>query len=269
MPVKILAIGDVVGKPGRMAVAGLLPKLARERGVDFVVVNGENAAGGSGLTPAVVEELLGAGADAITSGDHIWKNRDVLEVIGSEPRLLRPANYPPACPGRGWGVLRTGRGDAIGVINLMGRVFMGESDCPFRTADTAVAELKRLTGVIVVDFHAEATSEKIALSRYLDGRVSAVVGTHTHVQTADERIMRGGTAAISDLGMTGAHDSIIGVEEAPVIRRFLTGQPVRFAVATHDVRLSGAVIDIDEQTGKAISIERIHLSTPERVTGES
>lgn len=260
---KILAIGDIVGKPGRRALKEILPRLTEERGVDFVVANGENAAGGSGLTPPVVEELLACGVDAITSGDHIWKNRDVYEVIDREARLLRPANYPPGCPGRGWAVLKAKRGGYAGVINLMGRVFMGESDCPFRTADTAVADVRRHTPMIVVDFHAEATSEKIALSRYLDGRVSAVLGTHTHVQTADERILRGGTAALSDLGMTGPHDSIIGVEEAPVLKRFLTGQPVRFEVGKKDIRLSGAIVDVDEETGKALAISRISINLPE------
>ena len=265
---RILAIGDVVGKPGRRAIGDLLPQLTSERGVDFVVANGENAAGGSGLTPAVVQELLGFGVDAITSGDHIWKNKEVFKIIDGEMRLLRPANYPPGSPGRGWTVFESRGGIPVGVINVMGRVFMGPSDCPFRAVDRAVGELERRAGVIIVDFHAEATSEKIALSRYLDGRVSAVVGTHTHVQTSDERIMAGGTAAITDLGMTGAHDSVIGVDEKAVLKRFLTCQPARFEVARGDVRMSGAIIDVDEETGKAISISRISAGLPGKADGE-
>ena len=232
---RILTIGDIVGRSGRRALKELLPSIIAEKEVDFVVANGENAAGGSGLTSAVVEELLGWGADAITSGDHIWKNKGVYEIIDEESRLIRPENYPQGCPGRGWVFFKE---KGVGVINVMGRVFMGQSDCPFRAAYNAVEELRSLTRVIIVDFHAEATSEKVALSRYLDGRVSAVVGTHTHVQTSDERILAGGTAAITDLGMTGPHDSVIGVKEEQVIKRFLSCQPLRFEVAKGDVRLS-------------------------------
>ena len=266
---RILAIGDIVGRPGRRAIRELLPVIRKEMAVDFIMANGENAAGGSGLTPAVVEELLACGVGAITSGDHIWKNREVYKIIDGEVRLLRPANYPAGCPGRGWAAIRMeGSAATVGVINIMGRVFMGPSDCPFRAADMAVEELRRHTGIIIVDFHAEATSEKVAMSRYLDGRVSAVVGTHTHVQTSDERILAGGTAAITDLGMTGPHDSVIGVEGETVIKRFLTCQPLRFKVAKGDVRLNGALVEIDGKTGKAISISRVSLGLPGKVNSE-
>lgn len=256
----VLVIGDIVGQPGRRIAAALIPALKDEFKLDLVVANAENAAGGSGLTPAIVGELLDAGVGVITSGDHIWKKKEVLDIIAKEERLLRPANYAPDTPGKGSVVVQADNGEKIGVLNLQGRVFMAPIECPFRTAAEAVKEIKTQTPLIIVDIHAEATSEKIALARYLDGRVSAVFGTHTHVQTADEHILKQGTAYITDLGMTGPHDSVIGRRQEQIIQRFVTGMPAKFEMASADVRLSGAVIEIDETTGKASSIKRIQRS---------
>ena len=254
---RILFIGDIVGKPGREALRLLLPQLAKKYKVDFSIANAENAAGGSGITPRIAEELFGFGLNMLTSGDHIWKRKEVLEILDSEMRILRPANYPPGSPGRGWGSIETKKGKTLGVINLEGRVFMSTLDCPFKCAKEALEELKEKTSVILVDIHAEATSEKIALGWFLDGMVSAVLGTHTHVQTADERILPGGTAYITDLGMTGPYDSVIGRKVEQILARFLTQMPVRFEMAQDNVQLHGVVLDIDEKTGKATSIERI------------
>ena len=256
----VLVIGDIVGQPGRRVAAALIPALKDEFKLDLVVANAENAAGGSGLTPAIVGELLDAGVGVITSGDHIWKKKEVLDIIAKEERLLRPANYAPDTPGKGSVVVQADNGAKIGVLNLQGRVFMAPIECPFRTAAEAVKEIKIQTPVIIVDIHAEATSEKIALARYLDGQVSAVFGTHTHVQTADEHILKQGTAYITDLGMTGPHDSVIGRRQEQIIQRFVTGMPAKFEMAASDVRLSGAVIEIDETTGRASSIKRIQRS---------
>ncbi len=254
---KILFIGDIVGKPGREAIRILLPKLVKRHKIDLSIANGENAAGGSGLTPKLVEELFSFGLDMLTSGDHIWKRKEILEVIDSELRVLRPENYPKGAPGRGYGLIRTKKGKSVGVINLEGRVFMSTIDCPFKCAKSAVEELKEKTRIILVDMHAEATSEKIALGWFLDGLVSAVLGTHTHVQTADERILPRGTAYITDLGMTGPYDSVIGRRPEQILARFLTQMPVRFEMASENVQLHGVVLDIDEESGKARSIERI------------
>lgn len=254
---KILFIGDIVGSPGRKAIQALLPKLKKKYSIDISIANGENAAGGSGITPALAEELFGFGLDIITSGDHIWKKKEILEILDQDQRILRPANYPAGSPGRGYGIIETKKGKKIGVINLEGRVFMSTLDCPFKCARAAIEEIKNKTQVILVDIHAEATSEKIALGWFLDGMVSAVLGTHTHVQTADERILPAGTAYITDVGMSGPYDSVIGRKVEQILARFLSQMPVRFEMAKDNVQLHGVVLDIDEKTGKARSIERI------------
>jgi len=256
---KILFIGDVVGKPGRRAVATLVPRLRQERGIDFVIANGENSAHGAGLTASTVDALLSSGVEVITSGDHVWDQKEVIEVIERESRLLRPLNYPPAAPGRGSIVVpREGR-PSVGVINLIGRVFMAHTDCPFRAAEAEVARMRQQTNIIIVDLHAEATSEKIALGRFLDGRVSAVIGTHTHVATADEQVLPKGTAYISDAGMCGPHDSVLGRDPQAVVRRFLTQMPQRLEVAEGGVALCGVIVGVDESSGRARSIERIRI----------
>ena len=260
MPVRILFIGDIVGKPGRQAVSRGLHRLVDRHLVDLVIANGENAAGGFGITEETAKDLYGCGVHLLTSGNHIWDKKDALDFIDRERNLLRPANYPQGVPGRGSGVVTTAAGIRIGVLNLEGRVFMNNIECPFRTADREVALLRQETTVILVDFHAEATSEKIALGWYLDGRVSAVIGTHTHVQTADERLLPGGTAYISDAGMTGAFDSVIGVRKEEPIERFLTQLPVKFEVAKNNLRLNGVVIEVDESSGTALGIERIAVT---------
>lgn len=256
---KVIIIGDIVGKPGRKALSSSLKRLKDQHEVEFVVANAENAAEGAGVVPRVGDEILAAGVDVMTSGNHIYDKRDVINYIENQPRLLRPANYAHDVPGRGMWLGSTQSGTPVAVINLQGRVFMPPTDCPFRTADRLLAEIGNRASIIIVDHHAEATSEKQAMGRYLDGRVSVVVGTHTHVQTADEQVLAGGTAYITDLGMTGPYDSIIGVESQLVISRFLRGMPVRYETATRDARLCGVVADIDERTGKAISIERIQI----------
>jgi metallophosphoesterase (TIGR00282 family) len=253
----ILFIGDIVGNPGREALKKLLPDLKKEFALDFVIANAENSAGGSGITPKVAEELFSSGADVLTSGDHIWKKRDVFEIINEDERILRPLNFPSGAPGRGACVYKTKSGKKIGVINVNGRVFMEALECPFRTAIAAQEELARETKVIIVDIHAEATSEKVALGWYLDGKASAVLGTHTHIQTADERILPEGCAYITDVGMTGPYDSVIGRRIEDVLERFLSSIPTRFEVAEENVQLAGVVLDIDEDTGKARSIVRI------------
>jgi hypothetical protein len=259
---KILFIGDVVGKPGRQALATHLRKVQETHGVDLTVANGENAAGGFGITPETGADLLRLGVDVITSGNHIWDKKEVLGYLPKENRLLRPLNYPPGAPGYGSVVVTARDGTKVAVLNASGRVFMHDLDCPFRAT---LAEIEALAGearVRVVDFHAEATSEKIAFGRFLDGRVSAVVGTHTHVQTADERVLPGGTAYISDLGMTGPADSVIGVEADIVVRKFLTGLPERFETAKGPAQFQGAVVAIDPGSGLALGIERISLAAP-------
>lgn len=258
MPVKLLFIGDIVGKAGRQALSRELHRLVDRHMVDLVIANGENAAGGFGLTEETARELFKLGIDLLTSGNHIWDKKDALDFIRREERLLRPANYPEA-PGCGSAVIRTAGGIKVGVLNLEGRVFMSNLECPFRTADREIALLKKETSVILVDFHAEATSEKAALGWYLDGRVSAVVGTHTHVQTADERILPGGTAYITDVGMSGAFDSVIGIRKEEAVTKFLTQMPVKFEVAKGNIRLNGVVVEVDEVSGRAVGIERINV----------
>jgi metallophosphoesterase (TIGR00282 family) len=235
----------------------MLPRLVDQHMIDLVVVNSENAAAGFGLTVDVVSELFGLGIDVMTTGNHVWDKKDGLVCLDEESALLRPANYPDGTPGRGHGVFKTAAGLPVAIINLEGRVFMGELDCPFKKADAILEELGNDQKIVFVDFHAEATSEKGALAAYLDGRVSAVVGTHTHVQTADERVLPGGTAFITDAGMTGARDSVIGIRKELSIQRFITQMPVRYEIAKKDPVLCGVVVDIDETTGEARSIERV------------
>lgn len=254
---RILFIGDIVGEPGRKAIKELVPKIIKREKVDFVVANGENAAGGSGITPILLDELLEYGVDVVTTGDHVWKRKEIMERIAQDPRLLRPANYPREAPGLGSTVVTSKDGIDVGVINIQGRVFMQAIECPFRTAKAEVERIKNKARVIIVDIHAEATSEKIALSFFLDGMVSAVIGTHTHVQTADEKILPGGTAFLSDAGMTGPFDSVIGRKKEQILARFITQMPMKFEMAEGDVQLHGAIIEVDEKTGKALSIKRV------------
>ena len=256
---KILFIGDIVGRPGRHLVRDSLHRLVDQYMIDLVIANGENAAAGFGLTPDVVAELLDMGIDVLTTGNHVWDKRDGLVCLEQEPALLRPANYPVETPGRGVGVFQTAAGLSVAVVNLEGRVFMKSLDCPFRKADAILEELGPGQRIILVDFHAEATSEKGALAAYLDGRVSAIVGTHTHVQTADERVLPGGTAFISDAGMTGARDSVIGIRKELSVQKFMTQMPVRYEIAKKDPVLCGVVVSVDEDSGRAKSIERIKV----------
>jgi metallophosphoesterase (TIGR00282 family) len=257
MPVKILFIGDIIGKPGRQALSRELDRLVDRHNVDLVIANAENASGGFGLTQETARELFGLGVHCLTSGNHIWDKREQVPLVLADPRILRPANYPAGVPGVGSVILDTPGGVRVGVLNLEGRVFMKYLECPFFAADREIERLRRETPIIFVDFHAEATSEKAALGWYLDGRVSAVVGTHTHVQTADERILTQGTAYMSDAGMTGSFDSVIGIGKEEAIRKFLTQLPVKFEVPKKDIRLNGVVVGIDEATGRALSIERV------------
>jgi metallophosphoesterase (TIGR00282 family) len=260
MPVKILFIGDIIGKPGRQALSRQLDRLVDRYCVDMVIANGENAAGGFGLTTDTARELFDLGVHGLTSGNHIWDKKEQVPLVLASQRIIRPANYPDGVAGQGSMILSTPGGVKVGVLNLEGRVFMKYLECPFRTADREIELLRRETPVILVDFHAEATSEKASLGWYLDGRVSAVIGTHTHVQTADERILNQGTAYMSDAGMTGSFDSVIGIGKDEAIRKFLTQLPVKFEVPKKDIRLNGVVIAIDETSGKALSIERIAIS---------
>ncbi len=253
---KILLVGDIVGSPGRRVFAQVATRMKATGKVDFVVVNGENAAGGKGITEKLAQELFAGGADVITLGDHAWNQKEALPYLERADRVLRPANFAPGCPGRGCLTVPTPRGE-IAVINLIGRVFMNPYDCPFRAADALIASVASRTRVIIVDMHAEATSEKIVMGRYLDGRVSSVTGTHTHVQTSDEVVLPGGTAYLTDLGMTGVKDSAIGRDLPSVIGMFLTGMPAQFEVAKGEALLEGALVDIDEGTGRARSIKRL------------
>ncbi len=260
MPVSILFIGDIIGKPGRQALSRELHRLVDRHNVDIVIANGENAAGGFGLTEETARELFKQGVHLLTGGNHIWDKKEQVPLILADPRILRPANYPAGALGNGSAVLTTPGGVKVGVLNLEGRVYMKTLECPFKVADREIERLKQETPVILVDFHAEATSEKSALGWYLDGRVSALIGTHTHVQTADERILTQGTAFLTDAGMTGAFDSVIGMGKEETIHRFLTQLPSKFEVAKKDIRLNGVVIGVDEQSGKALSIERINIA---------
>jgi hypothetical protein len=261
--VKILFVGDVIGKPGRKALARLLPRLVDERGADYVIVNIENLAGGFGVTPEVFAELADLPIHCYTSGNHVWDKKEAAELLAREPRLLRPANYPDGNPGSGVYVGETASGERVATLHLEGQVFLKNVESPFRTADRLLAALPEDVKTVFVDFHAEATSEKQALGLYLDGRASAVVGTHTHVPTADERILPGGTAFLTDAGMTGPYEGVIGFKAERVLQRFLLQTPVGFEVAKRDVRLAGAVVDVDPATGRARAIERLLVPDPE------
>jgi metallophosphoesterase (TIGR00282 family) len=255
--VKLLFIADIVGHPGRQAVKELVPRLRQQHQLSVVVANGENAAGGSGITMNTAEEIFSAGVDIMTSGDHLWDQKEVMGLLEGERRFVRPLNYPPGTPGQGSVIFEAPGLPPVAVLNLQGRTFMPPLENPFHAALAEVERLRRATRIIFVDFHAEATSEKIALARMLDGQVSAVIGTHTHVQTADEQIFPGGTAFLSDGGFTGPHESVLGREIEPIIRRFMTNMPQKFEVAKGRVLLQGAVVDIDEQTGLARGIQRV------------
>jgi 2',3'-cyclic-nucleotide 2'-phosphodiesterase len=255
--VNLLFIADIVGQPGRRAVKELLPKLREQHRIHVVVGNGENSAGGSGITVKTAEELFSSGVDIMTSGDHLWDQKEVMDLLASDRRFVRPLTYPAGTPGQGSAMFEAQGAPPIAVMNLQGRTFMPALDNPFPAALAEVERLRRITPIIFVDFHAEATSEKVAMARMLDGQVSALVGTHTHVQTADEQIFPGGTAFLCDGGFTGPHESVIGREIAPIIRRFMTNMPQKFEVAKGRVLLQGAVVEMDEQTGRAKAIQRI------------
>jgi 2',3'-cyclic-nucleotide 2'-phosphodiesterase len=259
---KVLFIGDIVGKIGRNATKALLPAIVNKYKIDLVVANGENAAGGFGITDKIVSEIFGYGVHVITTGNHVWDKKEFIPQISKENRVLRPLNYPPGVPGYGSLLYPLHNGLKVGVINISGRVFMANIDCPFRTGKEEVEKLSHITKAIIVDFHAEAPSEKIAFGYYMDGKVSAIVGTHTHVQTADEKILHGGTAYITDVGMTGPDDSVIGIEKEQIIQRFLTNMPMRFETAKGEGIFSAVVIEINEETGKSTAIQRLQLKYP-------
>jgi metallophosphoesterase (TIGR00282 family) len=255
---RLLFLGDVVGRPGRRALTTVLPRLRREAAIDFVIANGENASNGKGINPRGAEELRDAGIDVITSGNHIWQSRDIIPYLRENGRLLRPLNFAPDVPGVGWTV-RAGKGSSlpVGVINLIGRTFMGPAGCPFGAVEEVLPTVRQETPVIVVDMHCEATSEKVGMGWFLDGKVSAVVGSHTHVQTADETILPGGTAYLTDAGMCGPEHSVLGMRVDQVLHRFRSQMPVRFDVADGPVLIQGALIDVDEQTGRATAVSRV------------
>jgi 2',3'-cyclic-nucleotide 2'-phosphodiesterase len=253
---RILFIGDIVGAPGRRIVVERLEDIIANEQADLVIANGENSASGFGITPRLTEELLSIGIEVLSGGNHIWDRKEILDFIPREPRLLRPANFPAASPGKGLFRGTSRQGIPYAVLSLQGRIFMASNEDPFSTADRELASLDPETKVILVDIHAEATSEKQAMGWYLDGRVSAVVGTHTHVPTADERILPNGTAYITDVGMTGPHDSVIGMEKGAIIKRFLDGLPARFEVATGDIQMNAVFIEVDSLSGRAVSIAR-------------
>jgi metallophosphoesterase (TIGR00282 family) len=260
--VRLLFIGDIVGEPGRRTVKEVVPRLRQEWNLDIVIANGENSAGGSGITPATAAEIYSAGVDVITTGDHLWDQKEVNALLASEKRFVRPLNYPEGTPGQGSTIIQTAKGVPVAIINVQGRTFMPILENPFKAMKQEVAKMRQQTKVIFVDMHAEATSEKIALARMLDGQVSAVVGTHTHVQTADETIFPGGTAFLCDAGFTGPHESVLGREIDPIIERFLRNTPQRFGVAKGHERLQGVVIEIDETTGRALNIRRVSEPLP-------
>ena len=261
---KILFFGDIVGKPGRRALKGTILGLIEKYGCDLVIANCENAAGGFGLTVETAEELFNAGVDVLTSGNHIWDKREIKDYIERTPELLRPDNYPKSAPGNGYVTVHTREGIKVAVINLMGRVFLGLFDDPFLRAEKILAEVNKNTNIVFLDFHGEDTREKVSLANFLDGRISAVVGTHTHIQTADERILPGGTAYITDAGMTGPTDSVIGVIKERALTRFLTSIPQRFDTAKRDVEVQGVVIEIDKKSGKSLSIRRFKEGYPKK-----
>ncbi len=259
---KILFIGDIVGKVGRTAVKALLPSLADKYKTDLVIANGENIAGGFGLTESLVSDLFRMGVQVITTGNHVWDKKEFVTYISKDNRVLRPLNYPPGVPGYGSILYTLPNGLKAAVMNLSGRIFMSPMDCPFRTADEEIARLRKETKIVIVDFHAEATSEKIAFGYYVDGKVSAVIGTHTHVQTADEHILPEGTAYITDVGMTGPSHSVIGIDVPQIIQRFLTNMPAKFETATGQGIFSAVVVEINSENGKATGIQRLQLTHP-------
>src|SRR4030042_482057 len=259
---KVLFIGDIVGRVVRVTTRALLPAIVDRYKIDFVIANGENAAGGFGITDKLVTEILSCGIHIITTGNHVWDKKEFITQITKEDRVLRPLNYPPGVPGYGSILYTHPNGEKVAVINISGRVFMSNFDCPFRTGKKEVERLANLTKIIIVDFHAEATSEKIAFGYFMDGKVSAVIGTHTHVQTADEKILPGGTAYITDVGMTGPYNSIIGIEKEQIIQRFLTNMPTRFETAKGDGIFSAIVLEIDDKTGKCTALQRLQLRYP-------
>jgi metallophosphoesterase (TIGR00282 family) len=261
--VRLLLIGDIVGKPGRQIVVHALPELIRREEIDLVVANGENAAAGSGITPANYAELIAAGVDCVTLGDHIYRRREIMSVLQSQSNIVKPANFPVTAPGRPWTVVTSRSGVPVAVVSLLGRVFMRPVDCPWTAADRVFGEIPPEVKVVLVDFHAEATSDMQLMGRYLDGRASAVLGTHTHVATADEQIFPGGTAFQCDVGMTGPHDSILGRRVDAVTEATLTFNPTHFEVATGDVRLNGTLVDVDPATGRATAIRRLSVGEAE------
>ncbi|MFH1228538.1 MAG: TIGR00282 family metallophosphoesterase [Planctomycetota bacterium] len=258
MRLKVLVIGDIVGSPGREIIKQKLPGILKSQRINFCIANGENVAGGSGITPLLAEELFSNGIDVITTGDHIYKRKEIIPYLQTKPGILRPANYSPDAAGSGYGVFKTSSaGVKIAVINLQGRVFMPPSDCPFHAVDLIIKNISSQTKIIIVDIHAEATSEKIALGWYLDGKTSLVFGTHTHIQTSDEKVLPKGTAYITDVGMTGPYESVIGRSTENVLSAFITQMPTHFDVAKDDVKLGGAIVTIDSKSGKALGIKRI------------
>lgn len=257
---RILFIGDVVGKPGRKAVQHLVPRLVRHHQIDLVIANAENAAGGIGVTPTTADELFSYGVSLLTSGNHIWAKREIMDYLAQQDKLLRPANYPAGLPGYGSSIICTEKDTALGMINLQGRVYMNSLECPFRVAEREIDRLKDKVRTIIIDFHAEATSEKVALGWFLDGRVAAVIGTHTHIQTSDERILPHGTGYITDAGMTGSVDSVIGMRKEIAIERFLTQVPHKLEVARKNIQLQGVILETDPLNGKCVSITRVRTS---------
>ena len=255
--VTVFFIGDVIGEPGRKALFLSLSKMINKKKVDLVIANGENASGGFGITGKIAGKLYSYGVDCITTGNHVWRNKEIFKIISEDPKLIRPANYPMETPGKGWIIIEKNE-VKIAVLNLLGRVFMEPLECPFKKAHKEVSILRKQTKIILIDFHGEATSEKVAMGWYMDGMVSAVIGTHTHVQTADERVLPGGTAYITDIGMTGPFDSIIGMKKENALRKFVTMLPTKFSVAENDIRINGVVITIEKKTGRALMIERIN-----------
>lgn len=255
MAIRVLHIGDIVGAPGRRIFARLIPQLRTEWKLDAVIANAENAAAGRGITPTLADELFAAGADLLTLGDHAWDQKEIVPYLIREPRMIRPANFAPDCPGKGWGILDLPGGHRLAVLSLIGRVFMPPAECPFRTADAALKQIP--TPLVFAEIHAEATSEKIALGRHLEGRITSLVGTHTHVQTSDETVLPRGTAYLTDLGMTGPKDSVLGRDVQSVLKKFITGMPSKFEIAEEDVALEGALITADPATGRATAIKRV------------
>ena len=262
---KILLIGDIVGRPGRVILDREVLRLREERGIEMVIANCENAAGGAGITPSVADELFRAGVDVLTSGNHVWKKREAFELLKLDHRVIRPANYPNGAPGTGSTIVESLSGQKVGVLNVMGRVFMEALDCPFRSAERELERLKMVTPIIIVDMHAEATSEKVAMGWFLDGKVSCVFGTHTHIPTADERVLPKGTAFITDVGMTGPYDSVIGRRVDQILERFLSNIPSRSEVAEGNIQLRGLLVDVNPTTGKATAVERLTRTLNEAI----